>query len=104
MSTLYGNEVAIKSVDARSASPSTPRYEPGAVLALVTWVQRDDPHWFGGRIPDQPIAVEFVTVGSQNAVSYRGFAGPNLTETHSEAAATGQRTAFLVSLKSVSLP
>lgn len=104
MSTLYGNEVAIKSVDARSASPSTPRYETGAVLALVTWVQRDDPHWFGGRIPDLPIAVEFVTVGSQNAVSYRGFAGPNLAETHSGAAATGQRTAFLVSLKSVSLP
>lgn len=104
MSTLYGNETAIKPVDARSASRSTPHYEPGAVLALVTWVQREDPHWFGGRIPDLPISVEFVTVGQQNARSYRSFGGPKLAETHSGAAATGQRTSFLVTLKSVSLP
>ena len=29
-------------------------YSAGAVLALVTWTQREDPHWFGGRIPDAP--------------------------------------------------
>ena len=26
----------------------------GSVLALVTWVQREDPHWFGASIPDSP--------------------------------------------------
>jgi Haem-binding domain/Cytochrome P460 len=104
MSTLYGNQVAIKSVDRRSASPSTPQYQPGAVLALVTWVQRDDPHWFGGRIPDRPSSVEFVTVGPQNTPSYRGFEGPNLTETHSGTTRVVKRTSFLVNLKPASLP
>src|ERR1700722_7419675 len=45
MSTLYGNEAAVKY--ARSGKP----YAAGAVLTLVTWSQREDPHWFGGRIP-----------------------------------------------------
>jgi Haem-binding domain/Cytochrome P460 len=104
VSTLYGNEMAIQSVDARNASPSTPHYKPGAVLALVTWVQRDDPHWFGARIPDLPGSVEFVTVGPQNTASYRGFEGPNLAESHSGATETAQRTSFLVNLKPASLP
>ncbi|MGA8162170.1 MAG: cytochrome P460 family protein, partial [Acidobacteriaceae bacterium] len=104
MSTLYGNAVAIRSVDARNSSPSAPHYPSGAVLALVTWFQRDDPHWFGARIPDVPASVEFVTMGPQNAPSYRSFNGPNLAETHSGAAAMAQRISFLVDLKPASLP
>jgi hypothetical protein len=104
MSTLYGNDAAIKSVDARSASPSVPLYEPRAVLALLTWVQRDDPHWFGGRIPDLPSSVEFVTVGQQKSLSYRDFEGLNLAESHPGATSIAQRTSFLVNLKPASLP
>lgn len=29
----------------------TPSYDQGAVLALVTWAQRDDPRWFGAGSP-----------------------------------------------------
>jgi hypothetical protein len=104
MSTLYGNDIAAKSVDARSASPSAPHYEAGAVLALVTWVQRDDPHWFGARIPDLPSSVEFVTVGPPTTASYRSFEGPSLAESHPGAAAIAQRTSFLVNLKPAPLP
>jgi hypothetical protein len=104
MSTLYGNEVAMRAVDARSGAPSTPQYEAGAVLALVTWVQRDDSHWFGARIPDVPGTVEFVAVGPESAPAYRSFEGPGLSESHAEAAAIAQRTSFLVNLKPASLP
>ena len=104
MSTLYGNEAAAKAVEARSGAPTTPQYGPGAVLALVTWVQRDDSHWFGARIPDVPSSVEFVTVGQDNAPNYRSFAGPGLSESHAEAAAVAQRTSFLLNLKPASLP
>ncbi len=104
MSTLYGNENAVKSLHARSASPAAPVYDPGAVLALATWAQRDDPHWFGGRIPDIPVSVEFVTVRAQNALAYRRFDGPNLAEAHPSSASIGQRTSFLVGLKPASLP
>ena len=104
MSTLYGNDVAIKSANARSSSPSTPQYGSGAVLALVTWVQRDDPHWFGARVPDLPTSIECVTVESQHTPSYRSFAGSNLAESHAEATAISQRTSFLLNLTPVSLP
>lgn len=46
MSTLFGNDAAMNSVDARQRT-----YGAGAVMALVTWAQREDPHWFGARIP-----------------------------------------------------
>jgi hypothetical protein len=55
MATLYGDDTAMRSARASQSDPSAgrgaPAYSASAVLALVTWVQRDDPHWFGARIP-----------------------------------------------------
>jgi hypothetical protein len=56
--TLFGNDAAVAAARAGEAYPA------GAVLGLVTWKQREDPHWFGARIPGQPVSVEFVVVGS----------------------------------------
>jgi len=68
-STLYGNDAAVSF--ARSTAGSA--YPSGSVLALVTWAQRDDPHWFGAKIPGAPQTVEFVTIGSQPEYAiYRG--------------------------------
>ena len=57
-STLFGNDAAVAAARAGEAYPA------GAVLGLVTWKQREDPHWFGARIPGQPVSVEFVVVGT----------------------------------------
>jgi hypothetical protein len=102
--THYGNQAAAVSRHARSASPTAPDYDPGAVLALVTWPQRDDTHWFDARIPDSPTSVEFVAVGPQNTFSYRSFDGPDLTEAHLPSVAAAERTSFLVKLKPAYLP
>jgi hypothetical protein len=59
--TLYGNERALAAAHARGGAPA---YTAGAVLALVTWAQRDDPHWFGARIPSVPQSMEFVEVAT----------------------------------------
>jgi Cytochrome P460 len=60
MSTLYGNDLAV-----RSARTSPQRiYPPGSVLSLVTWFQQEDKHWFGAKIPGQIKSVEFVIVDS----------------------------------------
>jgi hypothetical protein len=56
--TLFGNDAAVNAARAGVAYPA------GAVLGLVTWQQREDPHWFGARIPGQVVSVEFVEVGS----------------------------------------
>jgi hypothetical protein len=56
--TLFGNDAAVAAARAGTAYPT------GAVLGLVTWQQREDPHWFGARIPGRPVSVEFVVVGT----------------------------------------
>jgi hypothetical protein len=107
--TLYGNDEAMQAVRTSHAAngdaAKVPAYAAGAVLALVTWVQRDDPHWFGARIPDVPQSVEFVQVaaGGQQS-SYRRFAGSGLTEDAGVSGLAGQRTGFILSLTPARLP
>jgi len=102
--TLYGNEAAIKALNANRATGSQPAsYPPGAVLALVAWNQREDPHWFGARIPDRPQSVEFIQVAAPGQLSiYRRFAGPTLAEDHPSNIA--QRTTLIQSLTPAWLP
>lgn len=102
--TLYGNDAALQAVNPREAA-GAPAYPAGAVLALVTWAQRDDPHWFGGRIPDAPLSVEFVQVASAGQTnSYRRFAGNGLTEDHQPASVAVARTNFVLDLTPARMP
>jgi len=80
MATLFGNDLAAK---AARATDGAVQYPAGAVLSEVRWLQREDEHWFGGRIPQRFLAMELVTVANANGkttTSYERF-GP-----------TGQRT------------
>jgi hypothetical protein len=106
MATLYGNFTAMEGVQMRDFPPSGgPRYPTGAVLALVTWAQRDDPHWFGGRIPDMPESVEFVQVAAAGqTIRYQRFAGNELIEDHPAASVAAQRTNFILGLTPARLP
>jgi mono/diheme cytochrome c family protein len=106
MSTLYGNETALRSLNLRStdAAPA-PSYTQGAVLALATWTQRDDPHWFGARIPDARQSIEFVQVGLESGKnSYRRFAGAELAPTTVETTTEAARMKFILGLTPVRLP
>jgi hypothetical protein len=107
--TLYGNAAAVKVLRTRNeAAKSTLaswEYPPGAVLALVTWAQRDDPHWFGARIPSTPLSVEFLEVAAEGRTSnFRRFAGTALVEEHAAASATADRMRFILSLAPAQLP
>jgi hypothetical protein len=104
MSILFGNAQAVAAANARTASPKPPTYPAGAVLALVTWVQRDDPHWFGARIPDSPQSVEFVQIAAPaQPATYRRFSGPALAEDRAPATAP-QRQQLILSLPPATLP
>jgi hypothetical protein len=61
MATLFGNDAAV--TRARSATDSV-TYPAGSQLALVTWMQKDDGHWFGARIPQRFVTLELVTVAA----------------------------------------
>lgn len=107
-STLYGNEAAARFMlaqDSRAEGARTAVILPaGAVLALVTWKQREDPHWFGARIPDAPETVEFVQPAvSGRANEYVSFSGAGLAKDRG-GADSAQRMAFVLGLKPVELP
>jgi hypothetical protein len=104
--TLYGNDAAMQaSRTAPSDGAKGPAYAAGAVLALVTWGQRDDPHWFGARIPDAPQTVEFVQVaGGRQPAGYRRFSGPGLAEDAGAVNQAAQRTSFVLGLAPAWLP
>jgi mono/diheme cytochrome c family protein len=106
MSTLFGNQAAMQTVSAHgTASTGAPVYSPGSVLALVTWVQRDDPHWFGARIPAVPQSVEFVQVATAGQTNqYRRFDGSGMTETQATAAEAAKRMNFILDLAPAPLP
>jgi Cytochrome P460 len=59
LSTVYGNALAVE--HARDGSPGP--YPPGAALARVTWSEREDPYWFGARIPGRVRSARLITVG-----------------------------------------
>jgi mono/diheme cytochrome c family protein len=106
MSALYGNDVAMQSVNAHRDASGALAYMPGSVLALVTWVQRDDPHWFGARIPAVPQSVEFVQVATASGQMnhYQRFAEGSVAETHLMAAEEANRTHFILNLAPAQLP
>ncbi len=77
MSTLYGNDIAVH----YARTNADHNYPAGAVLSLVTWTQRDDPHWFGAKIPANVKSVEFLTIpasANQSAYIYESYQGSPL--------------------------
>jgi hypothetical protein len=77
MSTLYGNELALKTEQSGSTNKVS-----GEELTLITWNQQDDDHWFGAKIPSYLKSIEVVkTSGSgQNsiAITYSCYEGKAL--------------------------
>lgn len=100
MAALYGNDAAMHAARARSnGSSETTVAAPGSVLALVTWAQREDPHWFGGRIPDTPKSVEFLQAdASGTRITYQCYDGPGLVEHGLSADVAEKRTKFISNL------
>ncbi len=101
MSTLYGNDLAV----AYARGNPGHEYPAGAVLALVTWSQRDDPHWFGGRIPSTPQSIEFVSIPSAPGTNprYERYQGAPLTRA-AASEADARRVEYLTSRRAAVMP
>ena len=87
MSMLTGNDAAVKYAAAQNSLTGnypTHNYPVGAELALTTWLQRDDPHWFGARIPGTFVSLETVTVArgadGKMQAEYHRYVGNPLRE------------------------
>jgi hypothetical protein len=105
MSTLFGNDTAVDYAHTHSQHD----YPAGSSLSLVTWTQREDPHWFGGRIPAMPKSVEFVTVSldadHRPAYSYQNFEGSPLKKTaDQQGPMPNERAAYLLAQRAAVMP
>lgn len=105
MSTLYGNELAVAYARANSQHD----YPGGSVLSMVHWTQREDPSWFGAKIPGQVISVEFLTVrkGTDGKPSYlyEAYGGAPLKKLASpEGLTPNDRPAYLLSQRAAVMP
>jgi hypothetical protein len=128
MSILYGNDIAVKSARsgnnaataathaAASAAHATTTgtaiatpaahttYPPGSTLALVTWSQRDDPHWFGGRIPGAIRSVEILSFGSVPAPAYDRYEGAPLAKKQASSVDVQARILYITGRKASVFP
>lgn len=76
---LYGNDVAFE--HAKSAGGE---YPPDAKLALVTWLEKPDIHWFGANIPGSIRSIEEIVIernkNGKNIPVYSKLIGQALVE------------------------
>jgi hypothetical protein len=105
MSTLYGNDLAVRYARANSQHS----YPPGSVLSLVTWTQREDDRWFGAKIPDRVKSVEFVGIDvapdGRSSYSYREYQGAPLTMVSEQKGfAPNDRAVYLLELRAAVMP
>lgn len=101
MSTLFGNDVAVR----YARTNAEMKYPAGSVLSVVTWGQQEDPRWFGGKIPETPQSVEFVTVSGPGAYSYQRYEGSPLKKVANvQGADPKDRTAYLMAQRAAVMP
>jgi hypothetical protein len=98
MSSLYGNDAAVRNARLGQAYPA------GADISLVTWSQRDDPHWFGGRIPKGLISVETVRFRDGGVSDYSRYEGMPLVKKAVAADVVAARVQYLTGKKASVLP
>jgi hypothetical protein len=79
-------------------------YAPGTLLSLVTWNQRDDPHWFGGRIPQTVQSVEQIQIGADGKPEYNVYAGPNLPKKEMAAEQVAHRVQYITAKRAAVIP
>ena len=106
MATLYGNDVAVRYARSHHVQHD---YPADAVISLVTWTQKEDPRWFGARIPDRVKSVEFVfaraTANGQIEYFFQKYEGnPLQLESSMESSTQKNRANYLISRRAAVLP
>jgi Haem-binding domain/Cytochrome P460 len=98
--TVYGDPArgTVSVLFANAQQGANPGGAGSAERSLVTWAERDDPHWFGARIAGPVVSVETVRPGASPAYQEIGaaaFAG---------AGAAPSRASFLAGLRPAAIP
>jgi hypothetical protein len=99
MSILYGNPLAYSQL-----KQGIGIIKNGGLLALVTWKQQADVHWFGANIPGELLSVEYVKADSVgHGIKYRRLLGQALQE-DPDTLHSAEREVFIMSQKPSVMP
>lgn len=100
MSTLYGNDPAFK----HTLTNADSSYPDGSVLALVTWKQQEDQHWYGANIPGELQSIEVVKING-TTTTYEQFSGSTLTPAaNTDTSLVNRRTRYILAEKPIVTP
>ncbi|WP_300691273.1 hypothetical protein [Chryseobacterium sp.] len=101
MMTLYGNTSAMDDLKGNA----TKNENKEKILALVTWSQKDDPDWFGAKIPDHLLSVEVIrstgTFSGNSGIQYQRYEGKELKKVTGESA---ERIKIILQMKPSVMP
>ncbi|UOE49421.1 hypothetical protein MTO98_34055 [Mucilaginibacter sp. SMC90] len=100
-STLYGNDLALK-----SAIDGNKSIAANEIFTLVTWKQQDDDHWFGAKIPSDVESVEVIRTapsGNNIAVNYQQLNGKTL-DLKTDTSGQAERVKYILGQKPSVLP
>jgi hypothetical protein len=94
--------ISVLFVDSKEIGAGT-LVDDASARALVTWTERDDPHWFGARITDKVVSVEIVRPSASNETEYHMFGGDGVAGIDTYATKTA-RAEFIASLHLAQIP
>ncbi|MGE8511133.1 MAG: hypothetical protein ACN6N7_00425 [Chryseobacterium culicis] len=84
MMTLYGNDSAI---DELKDHPENNNHKE-RILALITWSQKEDPYWYGAKIPNHLLSVEIVKskepFSENSEILYQKYEGKELRKANAD--------------------
>lgn len=84
MMTLYGTDSAID--DFRNGTGKVESKE--RILALITWSQKEDPYWYGAKIPNNLLSVEIIKsqqpFSENSGIVYQKYEGKELKKVNAD--------------------
>lgn len=99
ISVLYGNKSAYEQLKQGRGNLGA-----GQLLALVTWKEQTDPHWFGANIPGRFLSVEYVRPKDDGkGIVYQRLLGAGL-EADADTSNNSERTAFITKQRPSVMP
>lgn len=101
MMTLYGTDSAIDDLKDNPGKVNNKE----RILALVIWSQKDDPYWYGAKIPNNLLSVEVIKsklpFSENSGILYQKYEGKELKKVKADGT---DRVSTILSMKPSIMP
>lgn len=99
--TLYGNNQAREELKGKPEKGESKE----RILALITWSQKEDPYWYGAKVPDRLLSIEVIKsrypLSDNFDIQYEKYEGPALKKV---SASGSERIPAILTMKPSIMP